>query len=198
MLVAQKQRKENIVEYILYMWQVENLIRANNNDMAKIEETIVKQYEVEDEARYKEIYDWWDNLSEMMRLEKKEEGGHLQVTQGLMNDVYNFHLYLLTQPEEAAYQNAFQNAWADLSVLEKKIPNGDKLHHVELAITAIYDYFLLKLQRKSILADTTNAVMRISHFMALLSAKYLKAERDLHKELNTNADGTLTDVSVRS
>lgn len=198
MLVAQKQRKENIVEYILYMWQVENLIRANNNDMAKIEETIVKQYEVEDEACYKEIYDWWDNLSEMMRLEKKEEGGHLQVTQGLMNDVYNFHLYLLTQPEEAAYQNAFQNAWADLSVLEKKIPNGDKLHHVELAITAIYDYFLLKLQRKSILADTTNAVMRISHFMALLSAKYLKAERDLHKELNTNADGTLTDVSVRS
>lgn len=198
MLVAQKQRKENIVEYILYMWQVENLIRANNNDMAKIEETIVKQYEVEDEARYKEIYDWWDNLSEMMRLEKKEEGGHLQVTQGLMNDVYNFHLYLLTQQEEAAYQNAFQNAWADLSVLEKKIPNGDKLHHVELAITAIYDYFLLKLQRKSILADTTNAVMRISHFMALLSAKYLKAERDLHKELNTNADGTLTDVSVRS
>lgn len=197
MLVAQKQRKENIVEYMLYMWQVENLIRANGLDMQKIEDTIVKKYQTDSPEQYQEIYDWWDNLTEMMRLEKKEERGHLQVTQGLMNDVYNFHLYLLTQPEEAAYQNAFQTAWSDLSVLEKKIPQGDKLHHVELALTGIYDYFVLKLQGKTILADTTNAVMRISHFMALLSAKYLKAERDLHKELNTNNDGTLTDVSLK-
>lgn len=197
MLVAQKQRKENIVEYMLYMWQVENLIRANGLDMQKIEDTIVKKYQTDSPEQYQEIYDWWDNLTEMMRLEKKEERGHLQVTQGLMNDVYNFHLYLLTQPEEAAYQNAFQTAWSDLSVLEKKIPQGDKLHHVELALTGIYDYFVLKLQGKTILADTTNAVMRISHFMALLSAKYLKAERDLHKELNTNNDGTLTDASLK-
>jgi hypothetical protein len=197
MLVAQKQRKENIVEYMLYMWQVENLIRANGLDMQKIEDTIVKKYQTDSQEQYQEIYDWWDNLTEMMRLEKKEERGHLQVTQGLMNDVYNFHLYLLTQPEEAAYQNAFQTAWSDLSVLEKKIPKGDKLHHVELALTGIYDYIVLKLQGKTILADTTNAVMRISHFMALLSAKYLKAERDLHKELNTNNDGTLTDASLK-
>ena len=197
MLVAQKQRKENIVEYMLYMWQVENLIRANGLDMQKIEDTIVKKYQTDSPEQYQEIYDWWDNLTEMMRLEKKEERGHLQVTQGLMNDVYNFHLYLLTQPEEAAYQNAFQTAWSDLSVLEKKIPQGDKLHHVELALTGIYDYFVLKMQGKTILADTTNAVMRISHFMALLSAKYLKAERDLHKELNTNNDGTLTDASLK-
>ncbi len=197
MFVARKQRKENIVEYMLYMWQVENLIRANGLDMSKIDETIIKKYQVETEEQYKEIYEWWDNLTEMMRLEKKEERGHLQVTQGLMNDVYNFHLYLLTQPEEAAYQNAFQTAWSDLSVLEKKIPQVDKLHHIELALTGIYDYFVLKLQKKTILADTTNAIMRISRFMGMLSAKYLKAERDLDKELNTNDEGTLTDVSAK-
>ncbi len=193
MLIAQKRRKENIIEYLLYMWQVEDLIRANGLDMKKIDETVVSKYGIEDPTLRQQVYDWWDNLTEMMRMEKKEEKGHLQVTQGLLNDVYNYHLYLLTQPDEIPYQNAFKTAWSDLSVLMSKIPNGDKLHHIELAMTGVYDYFLLKLQGKVILADTTNAIMRISHFLGILSAKYLKAERDLHGDSSTNDDGTLID-----
>ena len=96
MIIAQKKRKENIVEYMLYMWQVENLIRANNLDMDKIEQTIISKYNITDETLRKEVYDWWDNLTEMMRIEKRESSGHLQITQMLMNDVYNYHLHLLT------------------------------------------------------------------------------------------------------
>lgn len=188
MIIAQKRRKENIVEYMLYMWQVEDLIRANHLDINNIKETIISKYDISDDALRAQVTEWWDNLTEMMRLEKKENTGHLQVVQGLMNDVYNFHLYLLTQPTEITYQNAFQTAWPDLSLFQKKIPNGDNIHHIELAMTAIYDYFLLKLQGKTILADTTNAVIRISHFMGILSAKYLKAEQDLHNKNDENSD----------
>jgi len=195
MLIAKQKRNESIVEYLLYMWQVEDLIRANNLDIHKIETTIIDKYGITDQDIRKEVYEWWDNLTEMMRLEKKEKSGHLQITKALMDDVYNFHLYLLTQNTEIAYQNAFQNAWADLSVLVNKIPDGDKKHHVDLALTAIYDYFLLKLQGKMVLADTTNAIMRISHFMAILSSKYLKAEKELNKELKMNEDGTLTETN---
>lgn len=191
MIIAQAKRQENIVEYILYMWQVENLIRANGLDMSKINATVISQYGITDEAKQKEVYDWWDNLTEMMKLEHKEKSGHLQIIKSLADDVYNYHLYLLTQNSELAYQNAFQNAWADLSVVQKKMPEGEKMHHIELALATIYDFFLLKLQKKTILADTTNAMMRISHFMALLSQKYLKAEKELDKELGTNEDGTL-------
>ncbi len=76
-----------------------------------------------------------------------------------------------------------------------KIPDGDKMQHVLLALTAIYDYYLLKLQGKIVLADTTNAIVRISHFMALLSQKYLKAERELHaddKEVSPDGDFVAT------
>lgn len=195
MIVAQQKRRESIVEYLLYMWQVEDLIRANQLDMKRIEATIVDRYQVDAEQR-QAFYDWWDNLVAMMQSEHKEQSGHLQVVRGLMNDVYNYHLYLLTQPTELPYQNAFQTAWPDLSVLMTKIPDGDKLHHVELALTAMYDYFLLKLQGRLVLADTTNAVMRIGRFMAMLSTKYLAAERELNKELDTNADGTLQAVNT--
>jgi len=192
MIIAQQKRKESIVEYLLYMWQVEDLIRANQLDMKKIEQTIISKYTNLSNEQHKAVYDWWDNLTEMMRIEKKEENGHLQITKALMDDVYNFHLYLLTQNTEIAYQNAFQNAWPDLNILQGKIKNGDKMHHIELALNAIYNYFLLKLQNKTILADTTNALMRISHFMAMLSKRYLDAEKELEKGLDTNEDGTLT------
>ena len=192
MIIAQKKRKENIIEYLLYMWQVEDLIRANGLDMKRIEATVVDRYGNVDEALRRQIYDWWDNLTEMMRIEKCETSGHLQVTRGLMNDIYNFHLYLLTKPEEAAYQNAFQTAWSDLLALKARIPDGDRMQHVELALTAIYDYFLLKLQGRTVLADTTNAVVRISRAMAILSARYLEAERELDKRPQTNVDGTLS------
>ena len=33
MIIAKQKRKENISEYLLYMWQVEDLIRANHLDM---------------------------------------------------------------------------------------------------------------------------------------------------------------------
>lgn len=189
MIIAQQKRKQNIVEYILYMWNVEDLIRANNLDMKRIEENVINKYAIDDPAKRQEVYDWWDNLCEMMRREGKQEGGHLQIITMLANDLYNFHLYLLTQQSEIPYQNAFRTAWPDLSLLMTKIPDGDKMQHILLALTAIYDYYLLKLQGKTVLADTTNAVVRISHFMAILSQKYLKAERELHPGDEVSPDG---------
>ncbi len=99
MLIAQQKRKENIVEYILYMWNVEDLIRANGLDMKKIDNAVISKYNITDPAQRQQVYDWWDNLCEMMRREGKESSGHLQILSMLANDIYNFHLYLLTQPD---------------------------------------------------------------------------------------------------
>lgn len=189
MLIAQQKRKENIVEYILYMWNVEDLIRANGLDMKKIDDAVISKYNITDPAQRQQVYDWWDNLCEMMRREGKETSGHLQILTMLANDIYNFHLYLLTQPDEIPYQNAFKTAWPDLSLFMTKIPGGDQMQHVLLALTAIYDFYLLKLQGKTVLADTTNAIVRISRFMAILSQKYLKTERELHADKEVSPDG---------
>lgn len=189
MIVAQQKRRENIVEYILYMWNVEDLIRANGLDMGRIDATVMSKYSIDDPARRAEVRYWWENLCEMMRREGKETGGHLQILTMLANDLYNFHLYLLTQESEIPYQNAFRTAWPDLSLFMNKTPGGDKMHHVLLALSAIYDYYLLKLRGETVLADTTNAMVRIGRFMAMLSQKYLKAERELHADSETSPDG---------
>ena len=42
MITASQKRKENIAEYLLYMWQIEDLIRANGLDIDKIRANVLE------------------------------------------------------------------------------------------------------------------------------------------------------------
>ena len=74
MIIARRKRKENIAEYLLYMWQVEDLIRANNFDMDSIRRTVVDRYDQPDDIK-EEIAKWYEELIEMMRSEGVMEKG---------------------------------------------------------------------------------------------------------------------------
>ena len=65
MIIARRKRKENIAEYLLYMWQVEDLIRANNFDMDSIRRTVVDRYDQPDDIK-EEIAKWYEELIEMI------------------------------------------------------------------------------------------------------------------------------------
>ena len=54
MIIASQKRKENIAEYLLYMWQIEDIIRAYKLDIDTIDEQIVSKYNVPDDKK-KEI-----------------------------------------------------------------------------------------------------------------------------------------------
>jgi predicted metalloenzyme YecM len=41
MLIAKDKLKNNIVEYILYMWRIEDLLRAMNFDMEAIKSNLI-------------------------------------------------------------------------------------------------------------------------------------------------------------
>ena len=42
MFTAEQLRKQNIAEYLLYMWQIEDLIRANDCDIEKIKANVIQ------------------------------------------------------------------------------------------------------------------------------------------------------------
>lgn len=44
MITASAKKRENIAEYVLYMWQIEDLIRAYGLDIDKIKENIVDRH----------------------------------------------------------------------------------------------------------------------------------------------------------
>ena len=51
MIIASQKRKENIAEYLLYMWQIEDLIRANGLDINKIISNVIDRYDLSPEQR---------------------------------------------------------------------------------------------------------------------------------------------------
>ncbi len=46
MIIAEQKRRENIAEYLLYMYQVEDMIRANKLDFDSIERTLISKFDV--------------------------------------------------------------------------------------------------------------------------------------------------------
>lgn len=170
MIVARRKRDENIVEYLIYMWQVEDLIRANQFDMSLIEERIISQYSCDDNLRA-EIREWWDNLCAMMTLEKVENSGHLQVNMNTLNEINYLHNILLKEPNEVAYRHIFNATMPFIREFDTK--SGKMLSNdIEVCVTAIYSTYLLKLQKKEVSESTMDALKVFSRFLALLAAKY--------------------------
>ena len=96
MYISQKLQKENIAEYLLYMWQVEDLIRANGLDIDKLQESYLNRFKLEGKEADAQR-EWYENLIEMMRSEGVQEKGHLQINKSvitMLNDLHNELRYL--------------------------------------------------------------------------------------------------------
>ena len=59
MFIARQKRKENIAEYLLYMWQMEDLIRSFKCDIEAIDKYIISQFP---EAQRAEEREWIEGL----------------------------------------------------------------------------------------------------------------------------------------
>ena len=49
MFISQQLRKTNIAEYVLYMWQVEDIIRAYNCDLTRIKKEYIARFDLDEE-----------------------------------------------------------------------------------------------------------------------------------------------------
>jgi hypothetical protein len=170
MIIAHQKKDENIIEYLLYMWQVEDLARAYNLDMDEIEKNVITQYKQPEEVM-SQIREWWENLIAMMKTEKKEKSGHLQVLENTLNDVNRLHLQLLSDPSEVAYKHTYNSIANLIKDFDNKSDNKFS-NDIEAMLTAIYTTFLLKLQGKDVSEGTKDAVQRFSKLLAMLAKKY--------------------------
>ncbi len=169
MLVAKQKRKENLAEYILYLYQIEDLIRAFHFDMELIDKNLVSQY-LTSEATTKEISGWYKNLVVMMQKEGLQTHGHMQFLTNLMNHLHELHLRLLQTQQEPLYISAFQPVAVILNELKHK--NTGAGNDVQIALDGIYGYLLLKLQKKEITPETEQSIKQLSQWLARLSGHF--------------------------
>ena len=98
MFVSQKLRKENIAEYLLYMWQVEDIIRAFDCYLPALRRNYLSSFDLSDDDR-EDLADWYSDLIRMMTEEGKREGGHLQINKVVMQNLVELHNQLLSSPK---------------------------------------------------------------------------------------------------
>jgi hypothetical protein len=175
MLIAQEKRKTNIAEYILYMWQVEDLIRAYKFNINDIEENLISQYPQSPRIK-NDVRDWYANLILMMYQEGIREKGHLSFLKTLMDEITDLHIRLINMEGHDEYHHAYQNAQIYLDEFRKKTAD-DEIGDIETSLNALYGLLLLRLKKQQVSRETEIAMASFSKLMALLSQIFLQVER---------------------
>ncbi len=110
MLLADKKKRENISEYIIYMYQTEMLIRNFEFDIEKIKVQVlgnIPEEKMSTETR-EEILTWYRQVIAEMQVENLHKEGHLSYVQEEVQKLNDLSLKLLT--EDTNYQEVFNAA----------------------------------------------------------------------------------------
>ena len=174
MYIAKKLRKENITAYIIYMFQVEDMLRACHLDMEQVERSYLARFGYE-EAQKQEAYEWYAALIRMMKEEGCQEKGHVQVVKATLALLYDRHCELMQDTKQATYHACYYKALPNIVAL--RAHGGDKARNeVENCLEAIYGFTLLKMKGQSPSQQTCEAITPITRWMEMLSQLYERAE----------------------
>lgn len=170
MIVAREKRKNNIAEYVLYMWQIEDTLRAFKFDINVIEERIISHFKQSDKIQ-EEIRDWYVNLILAMQEEGIQEKGHLKLVTGTTDELNELHKRLINELKDEAYLKVYNEAKENISAFKLKLQK-EEANEIELCFYALYGLLLLRLKKKTISEETSKAMESFSNLLAHLSQQY--------------------------
>jgi hypothetical protein len=170
MIIAQQKKHENIIEYILYMMQIQDLIRACNFNINIIEEKLINNYQVSQNEKHK-IKEWYSDLIISMQKEKLQEKGYLSNCKNIINDLDQLHKAIISEKQNIKYAEVY--LWAKNNILAYKDKSkSNSENEVEICINALYGLLLLRLKNVEINPETKEAMQTISNLMGLLANHY--------------------------
>ena len=146
-----KSKKDNIAEYILYLWQMEDYLRA-----------FPAQAEGNEELR---------ELKEMMHREGITESGHLQLAKNALEELEELHASLLD--EDAMYRAAIIRLKPSLNLLKAKT-DRPTMSEIEACLILLYQIRLLRLQKREISRETASVQEQATQVLRFLSQSYRK------------------------
>ena len=176
MFIAQELRKKNIAEYLLYMWQIEDTIRAFDCSLRRVRDEYVARFDYSDEQKEEET-DWFGNLIRMMNQEGCREKGNLQINKVTMQMLTDLHNQLLQSTKFPFYNTAYYKVLPFIVELRNRGADKEE-NEIETCLNSLYGVMMLRLQKKDISPDTLHAVKEISTFVGMLSDYYKKDKEE--------------------
>jgi hypothetical protein len=172
MLIARKTKETNIAEHVIYMFQIEDLIRANNLDLETIMNVIIAP-QIQDEDLLSQYEEWYKGLIKQMKNEGIEKEGHLSEINEIIMELLMLHNTLLNVLNDEKYKQKFESALPAIKDFQQK-SNSSNINMVEVAFNALYTKMILKLKGQSFSASTEEAFNQISQLLGYLAIYYKK------------------------
>ena len=198
MYIAEQLKKRSVAEYLLYMWQVEDTLRAYGLDVERMAAEYVPQFGL-DEEKSEALKGWYESLVEMMREEGVTERGHLQVNKNIIILLSDLHAQLLKSSKHPMYSAMYYKVLPYIVELrgkglevrgerlevrgERLEVRGERLEvrgekgEIENCFDALYGVMLLRAQKKEVSVETGVAMEHIAKFVGMLS-EYYKKEKE--------------------
>lgn len=170
--IAQKLRETNRAEYILYLWQMEDLMRAFALDARRIDSEWLAKAPLSEEER-SENRQWFAELCDMMRSEGLRERGHLQIARNALETLVELHAQLLRSPEFPYYREMYYKVLPYIVELRAKNrqaqPDAPEKGELEVCFDFLYGVLTLRLAGRSITPETAAAQKDVTALLGTLS-----------------------------
>lgn len=182
--IAIVKRRENIAEYILYLWQLEDIMRALQFSPEAIYAQLVKPRGL-DPGSENRLLVWYMSIADLLRDEGRQENGHLAHTLHLIADLQRLHDQLMTLPAGEKYRAAYALLEPELPRLRTIIGKED-MGDIELAFRALYATMLYRMKGgEAAEKNATDVLELVSPVVAELANIFRQVETgqlDLYKE----------------
>lgn len=162
--------QENISEYILFLWQLEDLLRAFQYDLNSVQEKYV-QHAFEKPADQEEVLSMLYILLEEM---KKEEDAvaHAKSTRGSMILLEKVHSYLRDEVEDKMYMALVGACDEVVSDFLKNKADEKSMPFTEICINIMYGILTLRLRKMPITKQTQDAADKVKECLRYLSKTF--------------------------
>ncbi len=180
MSVAHQKLNENIAEYVLYVWQMQDLLRSVKLDA----NALFEKMRLSDSNDSKsEERNWISGLVKRMKNEGVGEKGNTTEIATILAELFYLHNTLIDILKDAKYIDLFKITEPNLEGLMEKSQGNKNL--VEHSLIALYGWLILRMQKKNISKETAAAMTSFSKMMAYLSLKYKEMKTgEVNSDLN--------------
>lgn len=176
--IARSLRHTNIAEYILYIWQLEDLLRAMQfSPEAIFTKLVAPRTELAPEEQHA-LLAWYVELGELLDSEGKRTIGHLNHTLHLINDLNDLNIRLQTLPIGARYRTlkvALEEVMPDLRSIAGD--SAAEMNDVELCFRALYGAMLYRIKGEQGKGAVEDTLAYVSPTIAELAKIYGEVEQ---------------------
>lgn len=174
MIVSRQLRKKNIIEYLLYMWQVEDLLRGAQLDADALATKVLAGAALP-QSTVTAWREWYSGLADMMRLEGVTETGHLGINNSILQEITELHKRLLELEAMEQYKEKYYKALP--FIVEFRGKSGKKdCSEIESGLDFLYEIWLLKLQKRKISDQTQKVIDAIGGMLSMLAGYFVQYE----------------------